>query len=447
MKNQIIYCVLALCATLFLQNCSRNDDSNAVTPAVKTIHFVKTIGGNLNESATSITSTSDGGYAILGFAQSMNGDVAEKTNESFDFWLLKFNNSDELQWQKTYGGTGDDRGQSLISTLDGGYVVLGYSNSSDGDRSENFGTYDFWVLKLDSVGDIIWEKSFGFPGVDRGYKIIATTDGGFLATGVLDVSASNGQGNSKTKSIKHAGGDYWAIKLDANGEKVWSQFYGGTFTDTAYDIVETPEQDYIIIGSSDSEDVDISNNKGAYDFWVVKVSSSGDLIWEKSFGGSQIDEAWSIIAMRDGNYLITGEARSNDQDITTNNGAADIFVLKIDTNGTIIWQKTIGGASFEASRGISKTSDGGYIISGNSRSQDGDITENKGQNDALVLKLDANANIEWHKTIGGSYVDLAFDAIELSDGSIIAVGESSSTDQDISSNKGFSDLLMFKINK
>ncbi|GAB1856044.1 lipoprotein [Flavobacteriaceae bacterium MHTCC 0001] len=409
------------------------------------MEFVETLGGSLNESGQAVVNTSDNGYAILGFSQSMNGDISGKNNESFDFWLLKFSNTNELQWQKTYGGSGDDRGQSIITTNDGGFAILGYSKSNDGDVSENFGNDDFWVLKLNAVGDIIWETSLGFSGADRGYKIIQTSDNGYLAIGVLDVTASNGQGNSKTTAIKHAGGDYWAVKLNANGEIQWSKFFGGTFTDTPYDVVATNDNSFIIVGSSDSNDVDITSNKGTYDFWVVKISNSGDLIWEQSFGGSQIDEAWGIVKSNDGNFIVTGDTRSNDKDVSKNNGAADIFITKISTNGDLIWQKTIGGTSFDASRSISKTMDGGYVISGSSRSSNGDITKNKGQNDALVVKLDNSGNVQWQKTVGGTNVDIAFDAIELDDGSIIAVGESSSLDQDITENKGFTDLLVFKI--
>ncbi|TBN03291.1 hypothetical protein EYD45_09790 [Hyunsoonleella flava] len=437
------YSVLAFFALLL--NCSNNDDNASESPILKTTEFVKTLGGSLNESAQSVVKTSDGGYAILGYVQSMDGDVVNKTNSSFDFWVLKFGPHDALQWQKTYGGTDDDRGHDIIQTTDGGYAILGYSKSTDGNLSDNAGANDFWLCKLDASGNISWQKSFGFLGADIGYALIETNDNGYLITGVLDVSASGGQGNSKTSGILHAGGDYWAIKLDANGNKQWSKFFGGTFTDTPYGVVQTTNNNYIIVGSSDSDDVDIKNNKGTYDFWVVSISETGDLLWEKSFGGSEIDEAWGIVASNDGNFIVAGDTRSKDKDVSNNNGAADIFMIKITPNGDLVWEKSFGGTSFDTARAISKTSDGGYLISGSSRSSDEDISNNNGQNDALVLKLDGNGNLKWQKSIGGSNIDLAFDVTELNDGSVIAVGESSSSDIDISENKGFSDLLIFKI--
>ncbi|WP_303318935.1 hypothetical protein Q4Q34_05655 [Flavivirga abyssicola] len=432
----------------FFCSCSNNDDASNETPndIKKEIDFVKTVGGTKNESAQSITKTSDGGYIILGYVQSSDGDVSNKLNESFDYWLLKYDQNNTLQWQKIYGGSDDDRGSDIIQTSDGGFAILGYSKSNDGDVTENNGFNDFWISKLDASGSISWEKSFGFSGADNGISIIQTNDGGYLLTGVLDVSASNGEGNSKSFSSKrHAGGDYWAIKLNASGEKQWSKFYGGTFTDTPYDVIQTEGSGYIIVGSSDSDDVDIKGNKGSYDFWVVKISDTGNLIWEKSFGGSQTDEARSIVKSSDGNYIIVGDTRSEDLDISSNNGAADLWVIKISTTGNLIWEKTFGGSNFDVGRSVSKTQDNGFIISGSSRSSNGNLSNNNGQNDAWIVKIDDQGHLKWQKTVGGSDIDLAHDAVEINDGSIIIVGESNSANIDIPNNKGFTDLLIFKI--
>ncbi|SEP91359.1 hypothetical protein SAMN05421824_0671 [Hyunsoonleella jejuensis] len=446
MKNSVSHNVVFFFISFFiLVNCSKTDDNASNTIISKSTEFVKTLGGSLNESAQSVIKTSDGGYAILGHTQSLDGDIQNKTNESFDFWLLKFDGNDALQWQNTYGGSDDDRGLDIIETTNGGYAILGYSKSTDGDVSENAGAHDFWIAKLDVSGNIIWQKSFGFLGADIGYALTETNNGGFLVTGVLDVSASGGQGNSKTLASLHAGGDYWAIKLNVNGEKEWSKFFGGTFTDTPYDVVETEDNNFIIVGSSDSDDVDIKNNKGTYDFWIVKLSDTGNLIWEKSVGGSEIDEAWGITGTIDGNFVIVGDTRSKDKDVSSNNGAADVLITKITSNGDLLWTKTYGGTSFDTARSVSKASDGGFIISGSSRSSDGDLSKNNGQNDAWVFKIGANGDLEWRTSIGGSNVDFAFDAIQLNNDAIIAVGESSSSDQDITTNKGFTDVLLFKI--
>lgn len=404
--------------------------------------IVNTLGGSQNDVAQSVIATSDGGFAVFGYTQSNDGDITDKTDSSFDFWLLKFNSSALLEWNKTYGGSDDDRGSSLIQTSDGGYALLGYNSSSDGDPSVNNGSRDFWLIKTDAQGTLVWERSFGFSGNDQGIHIIETSDSHFLITGILDVTASGGQGNSG----RHAGGDYWAIKVTQTGDLVWSRFFGGSFTDTPNGIVENSNNEFIIAGSSDSDDVDISGNKGDYDFWVVKTASSGDLIWERSFGGMEIDEARGIARSNDGNYVIVGDTRSSDQDVSQNNGGADLWLIKISDNGDVLWEQSLGGTNFDVPRSIRPTVDGGFLIAGSSRSSDGNIDVNQGQNDAWIVKVNNNGQLVWQKTFGGSEIDFGYDAVELSDGSTVLVGESSSSNGDLSENKGFTDLLIVKIN-
>jgi hypothetical protein len=430
---------------IFFWNCSKKEISTPPETIITgELDFSQTIGGSKNDVLKSIIKTDDEGYAILGYTQSNDFDITTKEVENFDFWLLKHDVNNNLVWQQTFGGSMDDRGAKLITTSDGGFALLGYSKSADKDVTSNAGSQDFWMLKISSSGNLLWEKTFGFSGPDYGTTLIETEEGGFLVTGVLDVSASNGQGNAKFNKQKHAGGDFWALKLTAGGDLEWSKYYGGSFTDTPLGVVKTADNGFILVGSSDSNDVDINNNKGSYDFWVIKISSDGTLLWEKSFGGSEIDEARAICATHDGNFMVVGDTRSSDSDITMNNGGADVWALKISSEGNLIWEKTFGGTSFDVARSISMTQDHGFVIAGSSRSGDNDFT-NQGQNDALVLKIDAEGALEWQETIGGSEIDFLYDAIELNDKTIIAVGESSSSDGDISLNKGFSDALILQI--
>jgi hypothetical protein len=435
----LIFCLI------FFWNCSKKEVSTLPETIITgELDFSQTIGGSKNDVLKSIIKTDDEGYAILGYTQSNDFDITTKEVENFDFWLLKHDVNNNLVWQQTFGGSMDDRGAKLITTSDGGFALLGYSKSADKDVTSNAGSQDFWMLKISSSGNLLWEKTFGFSGPDYGTTLIETEEGGFLVTGVLDVSASNGQGNAKFNKQKHAGGDFWALKLTAGGDLEWSKYYGGSFTDTPLGVVKTADNGFILVGSSDSNDVDINNNKGSYDFWVIKISSDGTLLWEKSFGGSEIDEARAICATHDGNFMVVGDTRSSDSDITMNNGGADVWALKISSEGNLIWEKTFGGTSFDVARSISMTQDHGFVIAGSSRSGDNDFT-NQGQNDALVLKIDAEGALEWQETIGGSEIDFLYDAIELNDKTIIAVGESSSSDGDISLNKGFSDALILQI--
>jgi len=428
--------------------CSKEDDTDAITGLLTSgsLASVQTFGGAKNDVALSVVATLDGGFAVLGYTQSTDGDISDKLDDSFDYWLLKFDSNATLEWNKTYGGSGDDRGNDIIQTQDGGFAILGYSDSSNGDVSQNNGGRDFWLLKLNDSGTIQWEKSFGFSGVDQGINILETSDNHLLLSGVLDVTASNGLGNFGRNSNKHAGGDYWALKVSASGTVVWSRFYGGSFTDTPAGAIETNAGEFIFAGASDSNDVDITNNKGTYDFWVVKSSAGGNMVWEKSFGGNEIDEARGITATADGNYVIVGDTRSNQQDVTLNNGAADLWVIKISETGNLLWNRSIGGTSFDVARSINTTNDTGFIIAGSSRSSDGNVANNQGQNDAWIVKINSSGLPIWETTVGGSNIDFAYDAVQLQNGKIIAVGETNSNDGNINENKGFTDLLIVKLN-
>jgi hypothetical protein len=436
---------LILCLFI-LFNCSKKDVFSIpeVIEVTSKLDFAQTLGGSKNDALYSVKKTEDGGYIVAGFTQSNDFDIVSKTNESFNFWVLKFTEDNTLSWSKTFGGSGNDRGNDIIQTTDGGFAIFGFTESTDEDVTQNAGSQDFWLLKISSNGTLLWEKTFGFSGADYGTSLIQTNDNGYLLTGVLDVTASGGQGNAKSTAVNHSGGDYWAIKTDLSGNLEWSKFFGGSFTEIPLGIVETIDHNFIIAGSSDSADFNVSNNKGTYDFWIIKISSIGDLIWEKSFGGSGIDEARAITNTNDGNFMVVGDTRSVDIDVSTNNGAADVWIVKFSTEGNLIWEKTIGGTSFDAARAISKTQDNGFLIAGSSRSLDTNF-ENNGQNDALILKIDKDGNLLWQKTIGGSEIDFLYDITELNNKTIIAVGESSSSDQDITENKGFTDALIIKL--
>lgn len=427
-------------------NCNKSDDTNPGTEDNPVeIIFAKTLGGSKNEVAQSVIKTNDGGYAIAGYTQSTDMDIEDKESENFDFWFLKFDAEDNLIHSKTLGGSNNEKAYKIISSNDNGYVLTGTSNSNDNDVSENFGLNDIWLVKLDASGSIVWEKTHGFQGNDESFSVISTSDGGYFVSGILDVTASEGEGNDKSVQKKHAGGDYWALKLDANGDKVWRRYFGGTFSDTSYDAIETEDHGFIMVGSSDSFDFDVENPKGSYDFWVVKVNAEGDLEWENSYGGTQIDEARSIVKTSDGNYLIAGDTRSNDGDVSNHIGAADVWVIKISPTGTLLWDRSYGGSSFDAARHISATQDNGFIITGSSRSENIDVNSNKGENDVWILKIDNSGNLQWQQSLGGSKLDFAYSAAEMTANNFIIVGESSSSDFDIEENNGFSDLLIIKI--
>ena len=361
-----LYTLLIL--TLLISSCKKDDAVIIEEPNTSTfettgaLESVLVFGGSLNESAETVIKTSDGGYAVLGFTQSTDGDITDKTDSSYDVWLLRFDQDNNLLWNKTYGGTNDEKGHDLIQTEDGGFAVIGYTFSNDGDVDNNAGQQDFWLFKTDAQGNLQWEKTYGYSGLDYGLSIKPANDNGFILSGVLDVTSSGGEGNTRQQQTLHAGGDYWVLKVDQTGNLIWSKYFGGLFTDTAYDVIPTNDNGFIIIGSSDSEDTDISNNIGSYDFWAVKVDNQGVLQWEQNYGGTQIDEAYKIIKTNNNNYLIVGDTRSEDEDISNTFGAADVWAITISEDGNLINQNSYGGENFDVSRSVISDSENGFLI-------------------------------------------------------------------------------------
>tara|TARA_R110002072_G_scaffold174802_15_gene330504 strand:+ start:10358 stop:11722 length:1365 start_codon:yes stop_codon:yes gene_type:complete len=436
---------------ILLFSCKSDDDSittDDTPPAAFTgeIEWAKTFGGSLEDDANSIIETPDGGYAILGFTLSNDGDISDKISTDADFWVFKTDPNGELQWSKTYGGSADDRATRIISTNDGGFAVIGYTRSNDGDVSQNNGFYDFWLLKLDSSGNMQWEKNYGFSGIDQGQAVIQTSDGGYFLAGYMDFDGRAAQQQSKNKSgNRHGVGEFWGIKTNASGVEQWNAYFGGLNNDRAYDVIQTSDGGFILVGNSESDDFDITNPRGSYDYWVVRVDSSGSLVWQKNYGGSGIEIAYSITKTQDGNYLILGDTRSSDQQVSNPKGNADAWLIKINENGDLLWQKSYGGSEFDTGRNIIEKPDGNLIVFGTSRSNDQDVNANYGQSDFWIVITDANGNISFEKNYGGSALDFGNSSLLTSTGNIVLAGSTESNDFDVPNNKGSKDVLIIKL--
>ncbi len=436
---------LSFTLSILLLSCSNENNTLNDTQFLGEIEWSKTFGGSQADFAFSVTQTLDGKIVVCGSTSSVDGDINDKSLSENDFWLIKLDTDGTLIWSQTYGGTGEDIGKKVIQTRDGGFAIVGYSMSNDGDASNNEGAHDNWLLKLDALGNIIWEKSFGFIGHDHAYSIIQTNDGGFFMTGFLDVTASGGEGNTKTQNTLHGIGEYWCHKLDSNGNTIWRRYFGGSSNDRSFDVVQSNDGGFVVTGLSESSDFDISNSNGSYDYWVIKLDNKGNLIWEKSLGGTEIDQSRAIVKTNDNSYIIAGNSFSTDIDNPSNFGSSDFLLVKLNDNGETIWSKNYGGTNFDYATSISPSKDG-YIVSGYSKSSDNQLNSNYGENDFWVIKINEQGNLLWQKNFGGSNLDFAFDAIETLDGGIIVVGETESNDFDIPENKGLKDILVIKIN-
>ncbi|MDC8001421.1 T9SS type A sorting domain-containing protein [Aequorivita todarodis] len=424
MKTQLTFLVLFIC-------------SHSLLGQPANMQWQNSLGGSGNEYAYKIIQTPDNGFIVMGHSESSDGDVSENKG-NMDYWLVKLNGAGQLEWERSYGGSGYEFGYSVINTSDGGYLIGGQSESTDGDVSNNHGMNDAWAVKLNSVGDIQWEKSYGGSLNEYITGMIETTDGGFLfiaPTTSNDGDITNNQGER----------DYWIFKTNAQGTIEWQKTYGGSESDYAQDVKQTPNGGYIVTGMSRSTDGDITNPHGGYDYWVLKLDPIGDMEWQKNYGGSQDDYSLAILLTDDNGYIISGYSKSNNGEVSGNHGGNDYWVVKIDGAGNLEWQKCYGGSADDLSSYIVESTNGGYVISGVSFSTDGDITNNHGERDAWVLEIDSSGGILWQSTFGGSDLDTTNAVVATSDFGYALAGYSKSNDGDVSGNHGQHDFWVFKL--
>ncbi|MDR0647870.1 MAG: InlB B-repeat-containing protein [Synergistaceae bacterium] len=285
---------------------------------------------------------------------------------------------------------------------------------------------------------IQWQRSLGGSSYEVARSIQQTSDGGYVVAGIS-------QSNDGDISGNHGSYDCWVAKLDAGGNIVWQKSLGGSNSDAAYAIQQTSDGGYIVAGISQSNDGDVSGNHGSNDYWVVKLDAGGNIVWQKSLGGSNGDIAYSIQQTSDGGYIVAGMSFSNNGDITGHHGIRDCWVVKLDTGGTIEWEKSLGGSGYDDAHSIQQTSDGGYIVAGISDSNDGDVTGNHGNWDYWIVKLNAGGTIVWQKSLGGSGNDLAYAIDQTGDGGYVIAGQSESTDGDVSGNHGDMDYWVVRL--
>lgn len=290
----------------------------AKTDASGNLQWSKSLGGSGQDFIGDVIQTSDGGFAVGGNTRSNNGDVTSNHGSS-DQWLVKLSAAGAIEWQKTYGGTGQDFIASLAQTPDGGFITGGSTMSNNGDVTSNMGSHDIWVTKLDSTGAIQWQSTYGGTASDYCDKILIT-DGGYILSGAT-------YSNNGMVSGNHGGCDVWVVALDSAGALLWQKTFGGTGTEDLTSIAAT-EGGYIITSSSTSANGDLASSHGSYDCWFFKIDNAGTLLWQDNFGGSQLEVPYQVLATDDGGFAFVAETGSSDVDITSNHGASDIWFVK-----------------------------------------------------------------------------------------------------------------------
>ncbi|MFN8923721.1 MAG: T9SS C-terminal target domain-containing protein, partial [Sphingobacteriia bacterium] len=324
--------------------------------AQPTIEWDKTLGGSGWDELLSLQQTADGGYILGGYSGS-NADIAggksENSRGSYDYWVVKLDANGNKQWDKTLGGSGGDQLFSLQQTADGGYILGGSSWSAadiSGGKSENSrGERDYWVVKLDANGSIQWDKTLGGSANDELTSLQQTADGGYILGGWSESDADIAGGKSENS---RGVSDYWVVKLDANGKRQWDKTLGGSGEDVLNSLQQTTDGGYILGGwSLSNADLDggkSENSRGIYDYWVVKLDANGKREWDKTLGGSGVDALTSLQQTNDGGYILGGGS-SSAADISggkseNSRGERDYWVVKLDANGSIQWDKTMGGS-------------------------------------------------------------------------------------------------------
>ncbi len=335
--------------------------------------WTKTFGLINADIGFSVIETNDGGFVITG--------VANTT----DLGIMKTNSNGNLLWLKTIGGASVDVGYKVEQTLDGGFIIAGATNSSGS------GGYDAWLIKVDSSGNQQWSQTYGGSDNDYGLSLRQIPNGGYIIGGY---TASYGAGLN----------DVWLIRVDPNGTPIWEKTYGAAGEDFGYSVELTSDGGFVIVGSQNSF------TAGGYDIGFLKADQNGNLVWLKNFGGTQDDWGYSVKRTSDGGFIITGFTES------TGLGGRDVWLIKTDSDGNEQWTRPYGGVEDDEGRDVDETSDGGFIITGKTKSF------GAGNEDVGFLKTDQAGNLIWITTYGGGQNDFGYSVKQTSDGGYIITG-------------------------
>lgn len=421
MQKIIVFFLFAFISTSFAQN----------------IKWQKSFGGSEDDYIKSVEMTADSGFLLCGYSYSHDGDLLQKHSDT-NYWLVKTDKAGEIEWKKILGSAAYDKAESAKPTKDGGYIVVGYVNGTGNDVQFLNGNYDIWVAKLDNLGNLVWSKNFGGSDKEEAYSVIETSDNAYLVCGLTQ---------SNDKDVSHCAGksDMWAVKFAEGGEIIWEKSFGGANYEVAYSVVENKDGNYLVAGYSDSNDSVVMGNHGNWDEWILLLSPSGEMLWQKCLGGTDRDVAYNVINCKQGGYLITGTAKSKDGNIANAKENGDFWLVKMAENGEIEWEKTFGGNKYDEARQARQTTDNGYIIIGSSTSADGDISENKGGFDVWVLKISENGVLQWQKSVGSTAWDYGYSLVEIKEKEYLISACVALDNGDIAQSKGSYDYWIAKI--
>lgn len=391
------------------------------------VEWDKTFGGKHAEYLMDVQPTADYGFIIAGSSLSgKNGNKSTPNQGDLDFWLWKIDEHGSPVWQKSFGGSETDHLHCLKLTRDGGFILGGSSNShAGGDKKEDSrGQEDFWVIKLDAAGHEQWQKTLGGVSSDVLKHILLTSDGGYLLAGH---SYSEANGDKKTPSYGHQ--DIWLVKLDAQGHEQWQKTYGGSHQDVLQSIALTYDGGFILGATSNSPE---SGNKqtaqhGLGDYWVLKLDKQGESVWQYTYGGDKDEELSFVHPTRDGHYLIGGSSLSGatHNKSKTNKTGADIWLIKVNELGHILWQETYSMSTTDRVVSVIEQENGHFLLGCYTATRQGPKKDTNEWADAYVaIRIKNDGEELWRKKVGTHGVNILNKVIETRDGGYVFAGSS-----------------------
>lgn len=455
-KTKLFYGVL------FLQWCTLSSSQN--------ILWENSYGGKHAEFLYDAIPTPDYGFLLAGSSISnKNGNKADANKGDLDYWVWKMDEKGTPEWQKSFGGNGVDVLQSVKLANDGGFILAGTSSSSiSGDKKEACkGQEDFWIIKLDAKGNEIWQRTIGGSGQEKLLSIAQTQDGGYILGGTSSSNTSEpdekGVADKYGKSEDSRGSlDYWVVKLDTKGEIKWQKTLGGQYVDELKSIEQTNDKGYILGGYSNSP---ISGDKtqenfGLNDYWIIKLDEDGNELWQHTLGGDQDDTLFALTQTNDGGFIAGGNSNSGatNSKSKSNQDGADFWVLKLDKTGTIEWQETYNYGKKDVLTSIVENVDGTFLIGGYAQSESvqksvnsvqktvGKKADKEGINDYIALKIKATGEEIWTQTVGSKGDEILKKLFETRDGGYILAGTSiGNASRDKNTAIGGSDFWVVKL--
>lgn len=445
------------------------------------ILWEKSYGGQHADYLFDAQPTADYGFILAGSSLSnKTGNKSDDNHGDLDYWVWKMNEKGDLDWQKSFGGSGFDLLQSVKNTKDGGFILAGTSSSGSGFQKgeDSKGLSDFWVIKLDASGAEQWQRTIGGNGSDELLCAFQTRDGGYILGGSsssspLSFSATIPDAKSATttkadlysKSEKSRGNmDYWVVKLDKQGVVEWQKTYGGEYADLLRSMEQTTDNGFILAGYSTSSlsGDKTESNKGVGDVWVIKINDVGAIEWQNSYGAEGDDQPYVIHQTSDGGYIVG--ANSNSTNPLTSLGGivgngTDYWIFKLDEEGAVVWSKTYDFGKVDILTSLVENKDHTYLIGGYAQSERrvpregvvGKLTnvvakEKDGINDYIALKINEKGEELWNKTVGSAGEDILRKLIETRDGGYLMAGTSNSgASKDKNSNIGGNDFWVVKL--